>query len=263
MAQLLSEISVRSDGSIRKVVIEPSEDPSLLPLAKFTDWQRTILAKDNSMYCLRKWGDPSLGKYVQDIGVSNFQAIGLYNESNYTIGGVSNYLRIPRSDLFWLSSILVEDEYLNKKQDWRMQKMSWLCQKKGTPYFYFHSFSDGSWITLPYMEWGTIGLGGNMVKVEEIKTMTIKIDGGKRTLPMARLKGFRKLDVGRPLKDLLAEGVVHRCTCTYLPDDKYGDTPKGIIYSPFWSPIDYVFIGPSQKQVSALWVPFEWLTRTI
>ena len=263
-------VAVRSaDGSSRFIRLGlpglPSTPPAnipLLPLQKFVEWQDGILASNPDMYRVRRWGDPKLGRYVKDIGTSNFQAVGLYNLSNDTLGGVSNFLRIPQVDIKRLAAMQVEDSYEDKQPDWRSQKMNWLSKKMGTIYFYFHGFDSGSWRDLPYIEWGTIQLGGSLVCVEDVTTMEVKlIDGVKRSYQMARLRSFRYADWGRPLPELLAAGLVQRCFCSYLPDDKFGDSPKGIVYSPFWSPRDWTFIGPGQRQPEAFYIPMDWLTK--
>lgn len=238
----------------------PADDVPLLPLADFVAWQYGILASRPDVYRVRRWGDPVLGRSVKDIGVSNFQAVGLYNKIHDDLGGVANYLRIPHADVDRLKALQVEDEYIDKQPDWRKQKMNWLCKPSGTIYFW--SADSGDWTTLPYIEWGTIQLGGNLVCVEAIETINVKLtnDSVKRPYRMARLRGFRAADWSRPLTDLLADGLVMRCFCAYLPNDKFGDSPKGIVYSPFWSPFDWTFIGPGHTP-DALYIPIDWLVR--
>jgi hypothetical protein len=248
------------------VTIRPAawswDNVPLLPLAGYVAWQDQVLARRPEMYRIRRWGDPVLQKSVADIGISNFQAIGLYNLANNTLGGVSNFCRIPHIDVNYLYALQVDDLYDDRQPDWRKQKMNWLCKQGGTIYFW-HS-TTGDWSSLSYIEWGTIGLGGNLVQVESVEVLTVKLpDGVRRTLPMARLRAFRMMDQGRPLADLLAEGVVHRCFCAYLnpAPDTFGDSPKGIVYSPFWSPRDWTFIGPNQPQPDAWYLPMEWLVK--
>jgi hypothetical protein len=247
------------------VLIKPTswswDTVPLLPLADFVAWQDQVLARRPEMYRIRRWGDPVLQKSVADIGVSNFQAIGLFNRANNTMGGVTNYCRISHVDVQYLASLQVDNEYLDKQPDWRKQKMNWLCKTGGTIYFW--RATTGDWTNLSYIAWGTIGLGGNLEQVEAIEMLLVKLpnETSKRTMPMARLRCFRMADQGRALPDLLAEGLVHRCTCAYLPNDKFGDSPKGIVYSPFWSPRDWTFINTSQAQPDAWYLPMDWLTR--
>lgn len=212
-----------------------------------------------SLYRVRRWGDPVLvregGLSVSIVGTSNFQAVGLYNKLTGW-GGVSNHLTIPRSDITKLMALQVEDEYQDKRPDtWREQKMNWLCKPRGTIYF----TKDGpSWPTADRIMWGTIALGHNLVQVEGVEDMTISTpnDSKERSRKMARLVGFRKTDWVRPLVELVARGLVHRCYCAYSGDD-IGDSPKGIVYSPFWSPMDWDFAGNARPQ--AFYLPMDWL----
>jgi len=214
----------------------------------------------SNIYRLRKWGDPIMvreaGLDVNIMGTSNFQAIGLYNKLT-GFGGVTNFLHIYRGDIDRLAALQVEDDYVDKIADWRDQKMRWLIKPKGTIYF---GTDDGErWQDADFIEWGTIGLGNNYVAVEGFETFMVKVpdEDKPRMRYMARLAGFRKTDWGRPLAELLAAGLVHRCYCAYKPYNDIGDSPKGIVYSPFWSPLDWDFAGNAQPQ--ALYVPFEWL----
>jgi hypothetical protein len=250
-----------------QVLIKPAawewENVPLLPWQEYVRWQDQVIARRPEIYRIRRWGDPVLGKSVADIGVSNFQAIGLWNKANQTMSGVANYCRIPHMDVNYLYALQVEDQYVDKVPDWRRQKMSWLCKTSGTIYFW-HA-STGDWTNLSYIEWGTIALGGNLVQVEDIEVLTVKLPNAtsKRSIPMARLRAFRMTDQARPLADLLAEGLVHRCFCAYQKPvpDTFGDSPKGIVYSPFWSPRDWTFISSSQVQPDAWYLPMEWLTK--
>lgn len=219
-----------------------------------------------SLYRLRQWGDAVL---VRESGASidlltdtssNFQAIGLYNK--YTEwGGVTNFLNIPRSDIDRLIHLQVEDDFEDKRPEpgaWLKQKMNWLCKERGT--IYFTGADMPGWDTAASIKWGTIALGNNRVAVEAVEEMLVRTRGESqlRLRQMARLAGFRRSDWGRPLAELLAQGLVHRCYCVY-PGNKLGDTPKGIIYSPFWGPLDWQFIGPAKPQPAAFYVPVDWL----
>ena len=118
------------------------------------------------------------------------------------------------------------------------------------------------WRRADGIRWGTLALGGNLVQVVGTDTFEVKLPAAKVVKPvkMARLQGFKPSDWNRPLDDLLAEGLVHRCFCVYEGDD-LGDSPKGIVYSPFWSlePEGWEFM-PKAKGVpdpTALWIPFD------
>jgi hypothetical protein len=154
-----------------------------------------------------------------------------------------------------LKAMQIEDEYEVKKEDWRSQKMEWLCDYRGTIYFYDGPSDD--WKSAPCIRWGTAAIGGNVVHVLDIEIIEAKMrDGVTRKVEMARLKGFRASDWDRPLDPLLAEGLVHRCFCAYK-NNAFGDSPKGIVYSPFFSPQDWDFTG--KAKADALYIPTEWL----
>lgn len=213
------------------------------------------------IYRLLKWGDEIL---VKESGASvalitpnsNFQAIGLYNKETGW-GGVTNFLNIPRADIDHLMALQVEDDYEEKKEhSWLQQKMNWLCKPRGTIYF----TKDGpGWDTAKSIMWGTIALGNNLVAVEGLEEMLIGTKGEtkKRWRTMVRLVGFRRTDWSRPLTELLAAGLVHRCYCAYGTDNTLGDSPKGIVYSPFWSPLDWDFSGTTQPK--AFYLPLDWM----
>jgi hypothetical protein len=238
-----AQISIDLDVSIRRTTQHTQPPPS-------------------NLYRVRKWGDPIITKEAQRStdflgGIpSNFQAIPIYNKANDSINGISNWLRIEHGDIMRLSVMQVEDEYQDKIENWRDQKMRWLLKQSGT--IYFGDDAD-KWATVPSAKWGTIALGNNLVAVEGVETIIVKTpDGLRRSRQMAKLKGFRKTDWNKPLADLLAAGLVHRCYCAYSGND-IGDTPKGIIYSPFWSPLDWDFVGTVQPE--AFYLPLEWLIK--
>ena len=45
--------------------------------------------------------------------------------------------------------------------------------------------------------------------------------------------------------ELLAEGIVHRCFCAYH-SNHFGDSPKGIVDSPFYPMSDWDFSGTAR-----------------
>ena len=205
---------------------------------------------------VRKWGDPVMTEWgfdVNQVGTSNFQAVRCYNKQT-GFGAVSNFLYIPHAEVLKLQELQFAETtdrgYYNQAS-----KMEWLCSYRGSLYMYDSDADD--WATAPRIRWGTLTLGGNLVQVEWYETMNLIVNGRPRaSYEMARLVGFRRTDWARPLDELLAEGLVHRCYCAYK-NNGFGDTPKGVIYSPFYSPLDYDFGGAEQPD--ALYVPSTWL----
>ena len=113
------------------------------------------------------------------------------------------------------------------------------------------------WESSPSIRWGSIALGGNLVMVEEIVDMVAKPpDGNRREMKMAKLVSFRKTDWGKTWQT--HPHLVHRAYCAYK-NNQFGDSPKGIVYSPFFSPLDWDFGGTLQPQ--AWYIPLEWLEK--
>ena len=214
-------------------------------------------ALESKLYRLRKWGDPvmlALGYDVEQVGTTNFQALGLYNKET-SFGAVTNFLYMLRDDINNLRNMQF-DQTVEGKNASKDGKMDWLCAYRGKMYMYDDRADD--WHTSPKIRWGTVALGGNLVQVDGFEDIEVKLPGEKGAAAkhrMARLVGFRKTDWARPLNELLAEGLVHRCYCAYK-GNKFGDSPKGTIYSPFFSPLDWDFNGA--KQPGAFYLPMEY-----
>jgi hypothetical protein len=141
--------------------------------------------------------------------------------------------------------------------------MKWLCQERGSIYM-FASKEQGKspWRRPDGIRWGTLALGGNLVQVERIEEFDpeVKTPSGITVRRMAKLVGFKRTDMSRPLDELLALGLVHRCY-SVNPGNEFGDSPKGIVYSPFWSLDDWEFM-PKQKNKpapTALYIPVDYL----
>jgi len=215
------------------------------------------LALEAKLYRIRRWGDPvmlELGFDVNRVNTTNFQAVGLYNKET-GFGAVTNFIHILRDDIQNLRDIQF-DETVNGKECTQDGKMGWLCSHRGKIYMYDDKLDE--WETAQRIRWGTLALGGNLVQVDAFENLKVKLPGEKKEAvhKMARLVGFRKTDWTRPLDELLSEGLVHRCYCAYK-NNKFGDSPKGIVYSPFYSLLDWDFVGVIQPR--ALYIPFIYL----
>lgn len=205
-----------------------------------------------NIYQIRKWGDPlmlKLGYDVKRAKTSNFQALGLYNKET-GFGAITNFIHILRDDIENLRDMQF-DEIVNGEKFTKDSKMDWLCAHRGR--IYMTDKESDNWRTAKRIRWGTLALGGNRVQVTGSEIMKMKLPGAiKDDYRMWKVAGFRKTDWSRPLEELLAEGLVHRCYCAYK-DNRFGDSPKGIVYSPFYSPLDWDFSGP--KKPDALYIP--------
>lgn len=208
---------------------------------------------------VRRWGDPVMVQYgfdVNQVGTSNFQAVRCYNKET-GFGAVTNFLYIPHTEVMQLRDMQFAETTERGYYD-EDSKMEWLCSYRGSMYMYDNEADE--WNTAPHIRWGTLTLGGNIVQVEGYETIrTIFGTNDNKYLQdveMARLVGFTPADWARPLSDLIAEGLVHYCYCAYK-DNGFGHTPKGVIYSPLYSPQHYDFSGT--KQPDAFYTPVVWL----
>lgn len=240
-APLSHNLSVFSDGSVREV-------PSLTP----------------NVRRVRHVGTPVMIKYGYDVRLTdtgnNFQAIDTLNKTT-GFGGISNFLRIPNLDLQRLEAIQSPDEYTVEN------KMRWLCKDHGTIYFDAKGWRDKS-----YVRWGTI-VTGRFVWVDGYEDITAHIPNiGRVSARYARLRGFHRIDWDmlldgmnrRPdfaarLQEFISWGLIHEVWCTYKGNKVSDRTPKGKIYSPFWSPENWTLRGPSTPQVTHLYIPEEQL----
>lgn len=198
---------------------------------------------------VRKWGDPVMVEYgfdVNQVGSTNFQAVKCFNDGDYTFGGVTAYIRINRDEINKLQALQRPDEFGFSSAS----KMEWLCSFRGSIYMY-EGIND-SWQTAPTIRWGTITLGGNLVQILGYRTFVV----GGELIRMARLATFEKSDWNLSLDTLLAQGKVHRCYCAYK-NNQFGDSPKGIVYSPLFSPKNRDFAGTAEPNY--LYIPEVWL----
>lgn len=242
-------------GGKQRIIATSNVFTSLTPEIK------SLLVEPNpvlasKIYRIRRWGDPvmqALGFDVNKVGTTNFQAVGLYNKLT-GFGAVTNFIRIERDDIENLKRMQFE-EVRNGRKLTPKNKMDWLAAFRGKLYMY--DDKNDSWEVSDRIRWGTVALGGNLVQVERFEEIEAKLPGGATGIhKMARLVGFRKSDWARPLNELLADGLVHRCYCAYK-NNQFGDSPKGIIYSPFFSPKDWDFNG--KKKLDALYIPAVYL----
>lgn len=192
---------------------------------------------------------------------SNFQNMDVIvklEDGYMDMGGIHNTLFIPNADYLRLDRFQTADE-LGTVED----KLRWLSHT------YRHSIywteQGGSYNAGDPLWWGCIALGGNVVQV--IRTETVQLatyaDSVARPREVAVLRGFTPADWMRPRQELVEQGLLHRCYCAYGIDNTFGDSPRGVVYSPFWHPHGDLFQTGwrlhGTKRLDAFRVPVEWL----
>lgn len=200
-----------------------------------------------SLYRVRKWGDPIMsiqGFDTNAIDSSNFQAVplGKLKDGLVSFGATSAFLAIPRADIERLIALQPADGVTIG------EKMNWLVGA-GRPYF------DGDWKTSASIKWGTIVFGGQPVMIDQVIPLTADFPAGdRRKIDFGRLVCFRAGDWGKSPIDY--PYLIQRATAAGM-DNKYNDAPRGIMYSPVWSPLGWDFAGTWQPD--AFYIPMEWL----
>lgn len=264
--------TIAREQAKNKVVSHAKPRHALKPREKYLKWIKKLETADPvRLYRVRKWGDPVMVGLGFDVtsedlaedspkAMGHFQAVGLYNNLNNEFGAISNHIDIKREDIDNLIQMQV-DEVFNGKLITRKQKMNWLCAFRGNIFMY--DDPSDKWETAPQIRWGTIALGGNLVQIERFEEIETKLPGEKkkRIHRMGRLVGFRRKDWARPLDELLAEGLVHRCFCIYK-NNGFGDVPnKGVVFSPLFSPQEEAWGFNGNKRLDALYIPEVYLEK--
>lgn len=230
---------------------------------KFTVTPRKPSQPALNMYRLRGYGDPIM---VKEMGLdihtlyppgvnqdSNFQDHALWNSVEKTFDPLTNVLKIPMSDFKRIASWQPSDGYTAS------QKLDWLLDPTGA--LYTGEFEDS------YVLWGSLGLGHNLVQVKRFAyqdNVVNWVDNIPRRRIMAELVAFRRTDFAKPIEQLIAEGLVHRCYCVYKGRDGAnikGDSPVGIVYSPMWSPLDWTYKYSGFPQPESWWTCADWLMK--
>jgi hypothetical protein len=146
--------------------------------------------------------------------------------------------------------------------------MKWLMSRRGGVYF-----KAEDWEIVDHVRWGTI-ITGRYVYADGYEDIHAHIPNiGEVTAHYARLRGFRRIDWDmlldgnlnkRPdftarLSEFVSQGLIHQVWCTYKNNVVSDRTPKGVIFSPFWSPMDWTLRGAATPQVAHLYIPEEQL----
>jgi hypothetical protein len=219
-------------------------------MADKTEW--APLPPDTKLYRALNWGDEPL---VKQAGLSalfvgsNFNPLPIFSNSG-TWSAIVNALIIPREDVDRLIELQVpEDDFPVAN------KMNWLVYDgyNTRPYW---CKGGGDWKTAPKIWWGTILFGGQLVLTDGDATFFTKLpeEDAPRDVPMKRLVCFRKSDWGK--KHITHPWLIQKAT-QVDHKNKYSDVPRGFIYSPLWSPLDWDFAGGQQPD--AFYIPTDWL----
>lgn len=259
-----AELKAYQDKYIRSKPIRPTKKEStrVTVLTDPSDNKKPQIAAippDTKLYRALNWGDEPLVKqaglsalFKHDNGKmvgSNFNPLPIFSNSG-TWSAIVNSLIIPREDVDRLIKLQVPEGEFSTAN-----KMNWLVYDgfNVRPYW---CKGGGDWKTAPKIWWGTILFGGQLVLTDGDATFFTKLpeEDAPRDVPMKRLVCFRRSDWGKthathPWLIQKATQVDHK--------NRYSDMPRGFIYSPLWSPLDWDFAG--SQQPDAFYIPADWL----
>jgi hypothetical protein len=193
-----------------------------------------------------------------DMPTGNFQEIPLFhpykdNPTRGEFGAISYFQRMGIPERDYLKSIQ-PDDYAQYNYT-VAQKMNLLVEPPPatTPMRVYWSKVGGEWSS-PYfveMSFGTLVFGGQKLQVEMDgdKPKEYSLFGKYRArptsewIPFFKLIGMRKNEISRPVSELFAEGKIQKFTAANKgaggQEDIYNDHPRGVMYSPVWSPLDW------------------------
>lgn len=177
-----------------------------------------------------------MGLDVNIINTGNFQNVCLFdpnNGSQDSFGAVSHFQKMDTSALNYMQSIQPNDYDLGRKLHW----MGLPDNPKGRPYMYKNGVAC----------WGLMVFGFNKIQVEAVNGVPVPYIFRARyqsrsyveDIEMYKLVMFRKADMLRPVAELISEGLIHHATEAFLPDNGLGESPRGVILNPVWSPQDW------------------------
>jgi hypothetical protein len=215
------------------------------------------------LFRVRKWVIPEDGMDTAKEGFSSFQEVPLFTPAG-GFGAITQFQRLTAIEEACLRSMQIEND------GWGFtvtQKMGWLISSINGEREYWRK--DG------VLVFGTMVNGGQIIQVEtDIYNKPVEyvfkanyrndpVAMGKHDITFYKLLGLRRsqvADVGAKIINYETHPhLVHRCTVAWYPDNRYTDhTPKGIVYTPVWSPLDY----PPNTGGNALFIARVFLEST-
>lgn len=206
---------------------------------------RTVTPTLPGLFTVRKWVIPEDGMDTAKEGFSSFQEVPLFTPAG-GFGAISQFQRLANTEEICLSSMQNADDGFGFTVEQKVY--GWLISGINGEREYWKK--DGALV------FGTMVNGGQVIQVEtdgqgrpveyvfKANYRNDPVAMGKHDITFYKLLGLRRSQVA----DVAAQRIthkthphlVHRCTVAWYPDNRYTDhTPKGIIYTPVWSPLDY------------------------
>lgn len=227
-----------------------------------------VVTQPSSIVTLRTWDDPLLyeldGMSTANLPSGSFMELPMFhtyadNPSRGEFGAISHFQQFNKNpsgiipELEYLKSIQPSDESIYGYS--LKNKLNWLlgAPESDDPVAQIYWSQNGAWNEsfCTSIRFGTLGFGGQKLCVEvdaEGNKKIYRLWGKYRNklvsewISFYKIIGFRKIDMRRPIPELLAEGRIQVCTCANKgvgAENVYTETLKGRVYSPIWSPYDW------------------------
>lgn len=228
----------------------------------------------DDIWRVKKWGEDDImieNSYnTANIHVGNFQVVTMLVPDSdvdpfYQADQVHMFLRIPRSDIDRLYEMQVPDYNWKGELQTREMKMNWLCQFRGRPYLQKENTSDWEWPTAPYILWGEMAYGGQLVEAIGYKTVRGNYRGVTKDWECAIIRGITKAEwESGTITHESHPYLIQKATAAdrgAIGENLYNDTPKGTIFAPLWAPNEWFFQGLAGYQPKEWLMPLDVLTR--
>lgn len=190
---------------------------------------------ESDIYTVRKWGDPVLvdlmGSSTAIVNTSNFQVVQTASIGDNEKPFFNCVSRFQITDYDYLESLQYPSDGYTVEQ-----KMRWLVYYDGkarSPYW-----MDGT----PILYFGPLVFGGQKVMLGEtiVKWGKYPNRGSEEWIELRRVLGVRRADFGK-YSYAKEPWFIQRATVAYRTptEDYYFEYPRGEIFHPVWSDLDY------------------------
>ena len=227
------------------------------------------------LYRVKRWGEDAVMKFhdytTRYLSTGNFSVVGVLVEDQSGMwhqNQVGFKVEIDHESILKVHNLQkVDDPEFSTDQ-----KMRWLMNgEKGRPYFFPNG--DWKWQTAPYVHFGPMVYGGQLVAIDEYREVFGTYRSRKRQkMACGRIVAFTRADWNKNPDDY--PWLIQNATAAYkrkiwdqfgnvidAVDDIYVDRPRGVIKAPLFAPSYGKFNGLGGTQPKEYMIPLEMLVK--
>lgn len=211
------------------------------------------------------------GYTTEGLNTGNFSVVGVLVEGVDGQGNpfwvqdqVGFKVEVDHDSIMKLLAIQPTDEFEP------YQKMNWLMGKKRSRPWFLET-EEGDWRTDPWVNYGPMVYGGQIVAIDKYQEVFGTYREWKRQKMMCgRVITFKREDWKDPINALgmqhatsaeLRKHVVEDGNIVHDKDDVYVDRPRGLIYAPIIDPAYGKFKGLGSIQPTEYMIPLDMLIK--